>query len=88
MPIDDGYKWNFLPRLKGSMKQGREDSSFNPFKDAEIRCLVREYIQNSIDVPQHKDSVVKVTFDFGSLRCADYPNLIQSLRERMIERPL
>lgn len=83
MSKDLGCRWNFLVRQKGEMKQGREDSSFSYFKDNEIHCLVREYIQNSMDFPETEDSVVRVEFSFGELRCDDYPNLIQSLIPRL-----
>ena len=39
---DLGCKWNFVPKPKGTMKRDREDSSFDPFKDNEVRCLVRD----------------------------------------------
>ena len=83
MSKDLGCKWNFLVRQKGEMKQGREDSSFSYFKDNEIHCLVREYIQNSMDFPASDDSIVRVEFSFGELRCDDYPYLIQSLIPRL-----
>lgn len=51
MPNKDlGSKWNFLDRRKASMGQSREDSSFAPFVENKLRCLVREYIQNSMDL--------------------------------------
>ena len=85
--LDLGCKWNFIPHQKGSMKRGREDSSFNPFKDHEIRCLVREYIQNSMDAAQeiskNEYKKVLVTFSYGELKCSDYPNLIRSLLGRL-----
>lgn len=84
---DLGCEWNFIPQQKGSMKRGREDSSFNPFKDNEIRCLVREYIQNSVDAAQkiseNEYKKVLVTFAYGELVCSEYPNLIQSLLGRL-----
>lgn len=86
---DLGCKWNFVQKPKGTMKRDREDSSFDPFKDNEVRCLVREYIQNSIDAAQKKNEdenqnkKVLVTFSYGKMACADYPNLIQSLIGRL-----
>ena len=43
MSKDLGCKWNFVVRNESSQEQGREDSSFDYFKDKE-RCLVREYM--------------------------------------------
>ena len=84
---DLGCKWNFVQKPKGTMKRDREDSSFDLFKDNEVRCLVREYIQNSIDAAQKIDEDKKkkilVTFSYGKMMCSDYPNLIQSLIGRL-----
>lgn len=41
MSKDLDCKWNFVVRNESSQEQGREDSSFDYFKDKE-RCLVRE----------------------------------------------
>ena len=49
MSKDLGGKWNFVERRRNSMGQSREDSSFAPFIAHKLRCLVREYIQNSMD---------------------------------------
>lgn len=85
---DLGCKWNFVQKPKGTMKRDREDSSFDPFKDNEVRCLVREYIQNSVDAAQRIENEnsykkVLVTFSYGTMACSDYPNLIQSLLGRL-----
>lgn len=82
---DDGYKWHFLERQKGSMKQGREDSAFDHFTDSEIHSLVREYIQNSMDArPEGSKETVIVEFSFGELEVEEYPNLIGALVSRML----
>ena len=39
MSKDLGCKWNFIVRNEASQEQGREDSSFDYFKEKE-RCLV------------------------------------------------
>lgn len=56
---DLGCKWNFVQKPKGTMKRDREDSSFDPFKDNEVRCLVREYIQNSVDAAQRIETKIR-----------------------------
>lgn len=83
---DLGSKWNFLDRRKASMGQSREDSSFAPFVQNKVRCLVREYIQNSLDAhsKNNPDVPVEVSFTYGELICREYPELILSLRERMV----
>lgn len=85
MSKDLGCKWNFVDRRRNSMGQSREDSSFAPFIGHKIRCLVREYIQNSMDAHSklHLDGPVVVKFEFGELRCSDYPALIISLLARL-----
>ena len=82
---DLGCKWNFVERNPSSSEQGSEDSSFKPFRSHPLRCLVREYIQNSLDA--HDDEKfgipVKVVFSIGELFCSDYPQLIKSLPQRL-----
>ena len=56
MSKDLACKWNFIERNEASQEQGREDSSFDYFKDKE-RCLVREYIQNSMDAYSCKNGL-------------------------------
>lgn len=84
MSKDLGCKWNFIVRNESSQEQGREDSSFDYFKEKE-RCLVREYIQNSMDAHSETCGLpyVVVEFSFGELQCDDYPKLLQSLPERL-----
>lgn len=84
MSKDLGCKWNFVVRNEASQEQGREDSSFDYFKEKE-RCLVREYIQNSMDAYSDSNGVpyVVVEFTFGELLCADYPELLRSLPARI-----
>lgn len=79
-------KWNFVEKRKNTIGQSREDSSFAPFLQNKLRCLVREYIQNSMDA--HIDGElfndpVKVAFSFGNLKCSDYEELIVSLKSRL-----
>ena len=85
MSKDLGCKWNFVDRRRNSMGQSREDSSFAPFIGHKIRCLVREYIQNSMDAHSklHPEGPVVVKFEFGELLCSDYPALILSLLSRL-----
>ena len=80
MSKDLGCKWNFVVRNESSQEQGREDSSFDYFRDKE-RCLVREYIQNSMDAHSNTCGIpyVTVEFSFGELLCSDYPELLMSL---------
>lgn len=85
MDMDLNCKWNFVVRNDSSMNQGREDSSLSFFFANKLRCLVREYIQNSLDAhnPKLPDVPVKVSFSYGSLDCDKYPQLIISLLKRL-----
>ena len=85
MGMDLNCKWNFVVRNDSSMNQGREDSSLSFFFANKLRCLVREYIQNSLDAhnPKLPDVPVKVSFSYDSLECDKYPQLIISLLERL-----
>ena len=81
---DYGCKWNFVERNPSSYEQGSEDSSFKPFLPRPLRCLVREYIQNSLDA--HDKTLgdpVRVVFSQGELECRDYPQLIGALPDRL-----
>ena len=83
---DLGCKWNFQERRPASISQSREDSSFAPFINNKLRCLVREYIQNSMDAYSKliPNPVVEVHFETGRLCYDDYPELIGSLRRRLV----
>ncbi len=85
MAKDLDCKWNFVVRNDSSMNQGREDSSLSFFFANKLRCLVREYIQNSLDAhnPELPGKPVKVEFSYGTLECDQYSQLITSLLERL-----
>lgn len=68
MSKDLGCKWNFIVRNEASQEQGREDSSFDYFKEKE-RCLVREYIQNSMDAHSSQNGVPYVIVIFLLASC-------------------
>ena len=85
MAKDLNCKWNFVVRNDSSMNQGREDSSLSFFFANKLRCLVREYIQNSLDPhdPDLAHKPVKVFFSYDTLECSQYPELIISLLGRL-----
>lgn len=85
MDKDTNCKWNFVVRNDASMNQGREDSSLSFFFANKLRCLVREYIQNSLDAhnPDLVGVPVKVVFTYGELECDQYQELICKLLERI-----
>lgn len=85
MDKDLNCKWNFVVRNDASMNQGREDSSLSFFFANKLRCLVREYIQNSLDAhdPELVNEPVKVEFSYGMLDCNQYEELIIKLLDRI-----
>lgn len=85
MSKDLSCKWNFVKRSEASMLQGREDSSFSHFFVNKYRCLVREYIQNSVDAHDNDliGEPVIVVFSKGMINCSDYPELVGALPERL-----
>ena len=85
MSKDLECRWNFVVRNDASMNQGREDSSLSFFFANKLRCLVREYIQNSLDAhnPELPNDPVIVEFSYDTLECSQYPQLILSLLERL-----
>ena len=80
-----GCKWNFLTRRAASIGQSSEDSSFKPFINNKLRCLIREYIQNSMDAYSKRipNPTVEVHFESGTMTCSEYPELIGSLLARL-----
>ena len=78
-------KWNFRPWIDDVPGRSGEDSTFDHFKSTPYRFIVREYIQNSVDVPGEKagGNPVTVEFSSGVLKSADYPEFIGSLVARM-----
>lgn len=85
MTKENGHRWNFVEKRKNSMGHSREDSSFASFVDNKYRCLVREYIQNSMDaIPiERKGETVSMKISFGQLKCSEYPELIISLKDHI-----
>ena len=71
-------QWNFVEAPANIPAQSGEDPSFDSFKSSQLRCLVREYIQNSLDVPADKSrkTPVKVKISLMDLDTRLYPNLV------------
>lgn len=72
------HQWNFVVAPANIPVQSGEDPSFDSFKSNQLRCIVREYIQNSLDVPADKSrkTPVKVKISLMDLDCTDYPELV------------
>lgn len=85
MNKDKNCKWNFVEMPNNVPSRSGEDSTFDHFRSNTYRYIVREFIQNSMDVPidQSYEKPVKVEIGIGSLHTNEYEQLIGSLYERM-----
>lgn len=85
MSKDKNSKWNFVEMPGNVPSRSGEDSTFDHFRSKPYRFIVREFIQNSMDVP--KDATyatpVRVEIGTGSINTREYDQLIGSLKERM-----
>ena len=86
MSKDINSKWTFVEMLPNVPSRSGEDSTFDHFRGTTSRFIVREFIQNSMDAATDTTGAtpVKVKFESGRIKYSDYPELIGSLKERMI----
>lgn len=70
-------KWNFVEAPANIVEESGENSAFKPFIRNQERGIVREYIQNSLDVPANKNRItpVEVTISLIELDTSKYPEL-------------
>ena len=85
MSKDNNSKWNFVEMPANVPSRSGEDSTFDHFRSNPYRFIVREFIQNSMDVPIDAtySIPVKVKIGIGSIKTSEYDQLIGSLKERM-----
>jgi hypothetical protein len=65
-------KWTF--DAETGEEQGPGDALGQNFKHRPYASLLREAVQNSLDVPANPNTPVIVTFSFGKMREKDFPN--------------
>lgn len=74
--LEIGCKWHF-----GKQNGGREDGPNNPmqnnFKKSPYASLIRESIQNSLDVPIDDSLPVKMEFTTSRIRAKEYENFFK-----------
>lgn len=58
-------------------EEGPNDALGQNFRQRPYASLVRESIQNSLDVPLHKGIPVTVSFSFGEIRSKDFSNFFK-----------
>lgn len=85
MSKDNNSKWNFVEMPANVPSRSGEDSTFDHFRSKPYRFIVREFIQNSMDVPVDATyaTPVKVEIGTGFINTSEYDQLIGSLKERM-----
>ena len=73
--MEKGCKWYF--GNEGGADFGPNDPIHQTYKGNPYYSIVREAIQNSLDVVDHDSSPVKVTFTYFDLDRINYPGLFQ-----------
>lgn len=69
-------KWHFAPQL-GGRQDGPNDPMQESFKKTPFASLVRESIQNSLDVPLDGDKPVRVEYSISRIQAMSYPNFFE-----------
>lgn len=72
--VELGCKWHFAPQI-GGRDDGPNDPIVDNFKKHPYTSLIRESIQNSLDVPLFDDEPVRVEYSIGRIQHINYPNL-------------
>lgn len=73
--MEKNCKWHFDEA--GRAVTGPNDSIYETFKANPYYSIVREAIQNSLDVQLNKAKPVKVVFSFDKIEKVNYPNLFE-----------
>lgn len=69
-------KWHFAPQM-GGREDGPNDPMQDNFKKTPYASLIRESIQNSLDVPLDESQPVKMEFTISRIRAREYSNFFQ-----------
>lgn len=78
--MEKGCKWYFGP--EGGTDNGPTNPSKGTFRFNEDISIVREAIQNSLDVPADPNIPVEIRFSFSKLKSCDFPNFF-GIREHI-----
>lgn len=74
--MEKDCKWYFAQHL-GGREDGPNDPMQENFKQHPYSSLIRESIQNSLDVPVNSEQPVRVEFKIDRIRPIDYPNFFE-----------
>lgn len=69
-------KWHFAKQL-GGREDGPNDPMQDNFKKAPYASLIRESIQNSLDVPLDRTQPVRMEFSISRIRAKEYENFFR-----------
>ena len=69
-------KWHFAKQL-GGREDGPNDPMQDNFKKTPYASLIRESIQNSLDVPLDTNQPVRMEFTISRIRAREYPNFFE-----------
>ena len=69
-------KWHFAPQF-GGREDGPNDPKEENFKKNPYASLIRESIQNSLDVPLDESKPVRMEFSIASINANNYPNFFE-----------
>jgi len=69
-------KWHFAKQL-GGREDGPNDPMQDNFKKTPYASLIRESIQNSLDVVLNPNQPVRMEFSIGKIRAREYPNFFE-----------
>ena len=74
--IERNCKWHFAKQL-GGREDGPNDPMQDNFKKAPYASLIRESIQNSLDVPLDTSKPVRMEFAISRIRAREYSNFFE-----------
>ena len=77
--VEKECSWHFAQQL-GGREDGPNDPMQENFKKTPYASLIRESIQNSLDVVLDKDNPVRMEFSIGSFNANNYPNFFDLRR--------
>ena len=69
-------KWHFAKQL-GGREDGPNDPMQDNFKKTPYASLIRESIQNSLDVPLNPDQPVRMEYSISRIRAKEYSNFFE-----------
>lgn len=73
---ENNCRWHFA-KLSGGSEDGPNEPMQQNFKKTPYASLVRESIQNSLDVPLYENKPVRIEYSISKINATNYPNLFE-----------